>query len=291
MANKITQIVDTLVMGRDCSAATGSLALGRDAIAGGVGACAIGLSHDVGMTCRAEGDGAFAVGLDAVVENTYGVAIGAHCLSRSAAAVAIGENCVAGVAGGGSGQNAVVIGFGSQATGTYSSAIGTQCYARGYGSHVHGISVSAEMCGEEAHGGGCNNGAQSSQGHRAVDMFRDINATSLALLMSNGTEIAFRQNSLNRVTVKVQATVIGAPFTGATKVACETIELLVMDVNTVNSVVGAPAWVVVGQSFASQGWTIGLSTITSGIRITVNSGADRVYAFARVEFSEIAGIS
>lgn len=280
-------------MGTDCTAVgNGSISLGVASHATGQGALAIGLLNGINLDTRAQGDGSLAIGLDASAEQTYCIAIGAYTSARSAACVAIGESVVAGVTGGATGQNAVVIGFGSQATGTYSSALGTQCYARGYGSHAHGLSVSAEMCGEDAHGGGVGeSGSRSTQGKRAIDMGRDINATSAALQMRDGTEILFRQNSVNRVTVKVQASVVGAAFAAGTKIACETIELLVRDVNTTASIVGAPAWVVVGQSFASQGWTVALSTITSGIRVTVNAGADHVYAFARVEFSEIAGIA
>lgn len=269
-----------------------SVALGRDALATGVGALAIGLSHGVGLTCRAEGEGSQAIGLDCVAEQTYSVAIGAHCLSRSSASVAIGEILTAGGVGGASGQNAVVVGFGSQALGTYSSAFGTQCYALGFGSHAHGYACSAVMCGEDAHGGGVGeSGSRSTQGKRAIDMGADINATAGDLKMRDDSEIEFRANSINIVTIQAEATVVGQAFNGSTKIACETIQLLVRVVGTVATIVGSPTWTAVGQSFASMGWTIGLSTIYSGIRISANAGSDHIYAFARVQFSEISGIA
>jgi len=232
------------------------------------------------------GDNAFAWGLDSQATATFAVSIGAHCRATAAGAVALGESCVANFA------NAVAIGWNNTvgAYGAAASGMYLQVVAGAEGAFVCGVSATARLPGEFCHGSGiAAKVGFNNIGRREIDVGVRANGAPANCKMRDtiagaGVELTLQEYCLSSIVVRVSG---GTTSFG--KVASEEATLLVKtSAGSVSTIVGAIAWRTIGQTFASQGWSVAITVTGKTLRITGNPGADDVEFFGRIDIMDQA---
>jgi hypothetical protein len=243
-----------------------------------------GYRHAIGIdgTTIASGVNSFALGYDSQATSTYAISIGAHCRSGGGGSFAAGESCIA------SNNNSVAIGWSNTSAAYGSACVGMylQATADAEGAFVCGVSGVARLPGEFNHTSGLlSKVGFTNQGNRALDLYTRATATTANAKMRLGAELTLQPYCLSTIRIK-----ISAGTTSFGKVAAQEALVLVQTTGgSASTIIGSVTWTTIGQTFASQGWSVTISIPSGNIfRIACNSGTDDVEFFARAEIMDQA---
>ena len=233
----------------DCApedpASEAAIAIGRDTVAAGKGATALGVGANaeahavsigmnastnfssiaIGVESKSSGKNAVAMGSSAKTEANNAIAIGNQALARQQSDLAVGDGAKAlnkqgsafGVAANASGNGATAIGGVTSASGWLSTSIGYLSKSAGHGAYAGGASANAN--GEGAVSIGLNS---TSTGKHTAALGASANASAEAALAlgasanaSHANAVALGANSVTKAAVASnEATVNGVYYSG-----------------------------------------------------------------------------